>query len=66
VTVCQDANEKVTILFKDTPLVYSVFHKQEHQSQVVPAKQIDRIQLNQSKAHKPAPNHPWRSSMVSK
>jgi hypothetical protein len=26
---------------------------------VVTAKQVDRALLNQSKAHKPTPNHPW-------
>lgn len=59
VTLCQDSRGKVTILYKGTPLDYTVFHKQQRQAEVVTAKQVDRVLLNQSKAHKPAPNHPW-------
>jgi len=59
VIVCQDMFGKVSILHKGTPLEYTVFHKQEHQADVVSAKQIDHISLNQSKAHKPAHDHPW-------
>jgi transposase len=60
VTICQDVQGKVTILYKDSPLGYTVFQKQARQSEVVSVKQVDRALLNQSKAHKPAPNHPWR------
>lgn len=60
VTLCQDIHGKVTILYKDSPLDYSIFHKQAHQSQVLTAKQIDRALLDPHKPYKPAPNHPWR------
>jgi len=60
VTISQDVQGKVTILYKDSPLDYTVFQKQARQSEVVTAKQVDRVLLNQSKAHTPAPNHPWR------
>jgi transposase len=67
VLICQDAQGKVAILYKDTPLEYTIFHKQKRQAEVVTAKQIDRVLLNQSKAHKPAPNHPWyRTPPISK
>jgi hypothetical protein len=59
VTICQDAQGKVTILYKDDPLDYTIFHEQKRQAEVVSSKQIDSVLLNQSKAHKPAPNHPW-------
>jgi transposase len=59
VIICQDTQGKVTILYKDTPLNFTVFHKQTRQAQVVTAKQIDHLMLNQSKAHKPSENHPW-------
>jgi transposase len=59
VTICQDARENVAILYKGQPLDYTIFHKQERQAEVVTAKQIDHALLNQSKAHKPAPTHPW-------
>jgi hypothetical protein len=64
VTICQDVQGKVAILYKDNELAYTIFQKQKHQAQVVSAKQIDRVLLNQSKAHKPAPNHPWRITPV--
>jgi hypothetical protein len=48
----------------DTPLGYTIFHKQKRQAEVVTAKQIDRVLLNQSKAHKPGPNHPWNITPV--
>jgi len=66
VTICQDVQGKVTILYKDSPLGYTVFQKQARQSEVVSVKQVDRALLNQSKAHKPAPNHPWRIPISAK
>jgi transposase len=67
VMICQDAQRKITILYKDAPLEYTIFHKQKRQAEILSAKQVDRALLNQSKAHKPAPNHPWyRTAPVSK
>lgn len=60
VVACQDMHGKVTILYKGAPLDYTIFHKQKRQAEVVTAKQVDRALVNESKAHKPAPNHPWR------
>jgi transposase len=60
VTVCLDDHENITILYKGTPLNFTVFHQQAKQSDVVQAKQIDQALLNQSKAHKPAADHPWK------
>jgi transposase len=59
VIVCQDTQEKVTILYKGNSLDFAVFHKQTRQSEVVTAKQVNQVLLNQSKAHKPNENHPW-------
>jgi transposase len=59
VIICQDTQGKVTILYKDKPLGFAVFHKQSRQAEVVTAKQVNHILLNQSKAHKPSQNHPW-------
>jgi transposase len=64
VTVCLDDQENITILYKGKPLHYTVFHQQAKQSEVVQSKQIDQALLNQSKAHKPAPNHPWRKGFA--
>jgi transposase len=67
VTICQDLQGKVAIFYKGNALAYTIFHKQQRQAEVVTAKQIDRALINQSKAHKPAPNHPWyRTPPVSK
>jgi hypothetical protein len=59
VNICQDALGQVAILYKNIPLDYTIFHKQTRQAEVVTAKQVDHVLLNLSKAHKPAPNHPW-------
>jgi len=64
VTVCLDALGNVTIAYKGKPLNYTIFHRQAKQAEVVQAKQIDLALLNQSKAHKPAPDHPWRKGFA--
>ncbi len=58
VTVCENAQGEVTILYKNKPLPYTIFHKSPRQAEVVDTKTLDRqIQLPKS----PAPNHPWRT-----
>ncbi len=64
VTVCLDDQGNITLLYKGKPLNYTVFHQQAKQSEVVQSKLIDQAILNQSKAHKPAPNHPWRNGFA--
>ena len=59
IVVCQDALGKVSLLYKGAPLEYSLFHRQARQSEVVTAKQVDRLNLPRSTAHKPSPHHPW-------
>ena len=59
VNICQDALGQVAILYKNIPLDYTIFHKQTRQAEVVTAKQVNHVLLNQSKAHKPSENHPW-------
>ena len=59
VNICQDALGQVTILYKNNPLDYTIFHKQTRQAEVVTAKQVNHVLLNQSKSHKPSENHPW-------
>ena len=59
VNICQDALGQVAILYKNNPLDYTIFHKQTRQAEVVTAKQVNHVLLNQSKAHKPSENHPW-------
>ena len=56
VTVCQDDQGKVSILYKGNELSYTIFQKQEHQAEVVSSKQVAR------KPWHPAKDHPWRRS----
>jgi len=56
VTICQDTQGKVAILYKGDELAYTIFQKQEHQSEVVTAKQV----AHPRKPFHPAPDHPWR------
>jgi len=58
VTVCEDAEGEITILYKNQPLAYTIYHKPTRQAEVVDTKTLD----HQIKSPKPppAPNHPWR------
>ncbi len=57
VTVCENAKGEVTILYKNKPLAYTIFHKPTRQAEVVDTKTLDH-QIKHPKP--PAPNHPWR------
>jgi transposase len=56
VTVCEDDQGKVAILYKGDELSYTIFQKQERQAEVVSSKQVAR------KPWHPAKDHPWRRS----
>lgn len=57
VTVCENAQGEITLLYKDRPLDYTLYHQPQRQAQVVTTKTLDH-QLRQPKP--PAANHPWR------
>jgi transposase len=57
VTVCENAKGEVTILYKDKPLAYTIYHQSPRQAEVVDSKTLDR-HIKTSKP--PAPDHPWR------
>lgn len=57
VTVCENDQGVVEILYKGQPLEYTIFQKQCRQAEVVPSKAIDE---KLKKPHKPGKNHPWR------
>ncbi len=59
VTVCEDAQGNISILYKGKPLDYSVFHRQQRQAEVVQSKHINS-RLNKQPS-RPAANHPWRN-----
>ena len=65
VTVCEDATGLITIVYKTKSLKFTVFHKQEHQAEIVDTKNLDRILQNQIEPRKPAPDHPWRKFVIS-
>jgi hypothetical protein len=57
VTVCENANGEVTVLYKNKPLPYTTFRKLPRQAETVNTKNVN------SSVHTPkppAPNHPWR------
>jgi hypothetical protein len=57
VTVCENAQGEVTILYKNKPLSYTIYHKSPRQAEIVDSKSLDH-HLKQPKP--PALNHPWR------
>jgi transposase len=57
VTVCENAKGEVTILYKNNPLSYTIYHKPTRQADVVDTKTLDHL-IKLPKA--PASNHPWR------
>ena len=57
VTVCENNQGKLEILYKGQPLGYTIYLKQQRQAEVVSSKNIDN-QLK--KPYKPSKNHPWR------
>lgn len=59
VTVCQDAQGNISILYKGKPLEYSIFHKQQRQAAVVQSKHVNSHLDKQPR--RPAANHPWRN-----
>jgi hypothetical protein len=61
VTVCLDAQENLSILYKGKPLDHTIFHKQAKQSEIVDPKQLNALVR---KPYKPAPDHPWRKGFA--
>jgi len=59
VTVCVNAQQQVTILYKGNPLEHTIYHQHAKQSEVVMAKDLDAA-LKERTYAKPAPDHPWR------
>ena len=59
VTVCVNAQQQVTILYKGKSLPYKIYHQQSKQSEVVMAKDVEAA-LKKCSHIKPAPDHPWR------
>ena len=60
VVVCENAQGEIFILYKNEPLDFTIFNKQERQAQVLTSKEIDPHLSTPKKPYKPAPDHPWR------
>lgn len=58
VTVCQNAQGEVTILYNRKPLSYTVYHKPPRQAQVADTKSLDHVL---QPPYSPPPDHPWRT-----
>ncbi len=57
VTVCENIQGEIKILYKGKPLEYTRYHKSPRQADVVTTKSLDH-HLRQHRP--PAPDHPWR------
>ena len=57
VTVCENAQGDIAILYQHKPLVFATFHKPVRQSQLVNTKTVD---LKIKTPHCPPKDHPWR------
>jgi hypothetical protein len=58
VTICENAQGVVTILYKNKSLPYTIFKKLPHQAEAVDAKNLNHV----LQAPMPPPaDHPWRS-----
>jgi transposase len=66
VTVCENAEAQVIILYKGKPLQYSLFHKQTRMPEIVDSKTLDLVLQEPRRSNKPAPDHPWRKPWLSK
>jgi transposase len=61
VTVCQHADQNITLLYKGKSLPYNIFHQQAKQAEVVISKELNHAVARLP--FKPATDHPWRSSL---
>ena len=61
ITVCADAKQSITLLYKGKSLPYNVFHKQTKQAEVVLAKDLNPTLQTKSA---PALDHPWRKGLA--
>ena len=57
VTVCENDQGQINILYKGQLLDYTIYQKQQRQAEVVSSKSIDDKLKN---PHKPSKDHPWR------
>jgi hypothetical protein len=61
VSVLENSKSEITVLYKNQSIPFEVYYQQDKQAVVVPSKSVDFELRNASKAHTPAPDHPWRN-----
>ena len=54
VTICENAKGEVSILYKNNPLAFTIYHKPSRQAEVVDTKTLNH------QIRSPSPDHPWR------
>jgi transposase len=67
VTVCEDVNGQIALLYKGRKLAYQCHHKQRRASDVVDVKQLNsRMDQTVKRMTKyiPKPEHPWRDYAI--
>lgn len=58
VTVCENDQGQISVLYKRYPLSFSIFHMQQHQAEVVSSKSLEnKLRI----PWRPADDHPWRT-----
>lgn len=60
VTVCLNAQGKVSRLYQGKTLDYTIFHRQEHQAEIRDTKQVNAPRPH----YTPGPDHPWRQPFL--
>jgi transposase len=66
IAVLEKPNHEIIVLYKNHPINFDVYYQQHKQAEEVASKSIDFELLNASKAHTPAPDHPWRKFNLNK
>lgn len=61
VTVCEDLEGKITIIYKGKKLPYTCYKKQKKTAEIIGVKVLNhKIDTIVKRRHKPSMNHPWR------
>jgi len=60
VTVCDDDQGNITLIYKNRTLDYKIFDKKNRSSEVASSKEVNGKVERRRTEHKPKENHPWR------
>lgn len=66
VTVCEDLEGKITIIYKGEKLLYKCYKKQKKTAEIIEAKVLNhKIDSIAKRRYKQLMNHPWRQNKIS-